>query len=87
MIRAVLVVACCIAAAACASEPKVVWTRTDGRPVVQALLQIDQTDCREDAQKAAGYVTKEKIESLKVQAKTDVADCMAQRGYAAAAAK
>ena len=51
MTRMILAFACCIAVAARATEQKVIWARTDGRPVVQTLLEIDQADCRDEVQK------------------------------------
>jgi hypothetical protein len=84
MTRAVLAFACCIAIAACATEPKVAWTRTDGRPVVQTLLEIDQTDCRDEMQKADPQ-NNDKIKPLRARSTADkFADCMAQRVYLAA---
>jgi hypothetical protein len=85
MIRAVLIFACCIAVASCATEPKVVWTRTDGRPVVQALLDIDQTDCRDETQKSDLSDDIDKPKSSRTQSTANqFADCMVQRGYSAA---
>ena len=86
MIRAVLILACCTAVAACASEQKVVWTRADGRPVIQALLEIDQTDCRDDAQKNTGFSDiSDKAKPQRAQSKADqFAACMVEHGYMAA---
>jgi hypothetical protein len=85
MSRTILVFACCIAIAACATEQKVVWTRTDGRPVVQTLLEIDQTDCRDEMQKANLSGDNDNIKPLRAQSTADkFADCMVQRGYLAA---
>ena len=85
MIRAILMVSYCIAVAACATEQKVVWTRVDGRPVVQALLDIDQTDCRDEGQKKTDALeVNDKAKALRVQSKADqFADCMAEHGYSA----
>ena len=81
MIRPILIVAYCIALAACATEQKkVVWTRVDGRPVVQALLEIDQTDCRDEGQKKTDFL--DSNEKAKPQSKSDqFADCMTEHGW------
>jgi hypothetical protein len=86
MIRAILILACCTAVAACATEQKVVWTRADGRPVVQALLEIDQTDCRDEAQKKTDFSDlDDKAKPQRAQSKADqFAACMAEHGYMAA---
>jgi hypothetical protein len=86
MIRAILILACCTAVAACATEQKVVWTRADGRPVVQALLEIDQTDCRDEAQKRMDFSDlDDKAKPQRAQSKADqYAACMAEHGYMAA---
>src|SRR3984957_11957677 len=86
MIRAILILACCTAVAACATEQKVVWTRTDGRPVVQALLEIDQTDCRDEGQKKTDFSDlDDKAKPRRAQSKADqFGACMAEHGYLAA---
>ena len=86
MTRIILAFACCIAVAACATEQKVVWARTDGRPVVQPLLEIDQADCRDEVQKENASDNNNKTEPLREQAKVGdkFAGCMAERGYLAA---
>jgi hypothetical protein len=85
MIRAILMLACCAAVAACATERKIVWTRTDGRPVVQALLEIDQSDCRDEGQKTDFSDTGDKAKAARPQSKADqFAECMAGHGYLAA---
>ena len=87
MIRAILILGCCIAVAACATEQKVVWTRADGRPMVQALLEIDQTDCRDEGQKKATDFSDldDKAKPQRAQSKADqFAACMAEHGYLAA---
>ena len=89
MIRAILIFACCTAVAACATcatEQKVVWTRADGRPVVQALLEIDQTDCRDEGQKKTDFSDiDDKAKPRGAQSKADqFAACMAEHGYLAA---
>jgi hypothetical protein len=86
IIRIILAFACCIAVAACATEQKVVWARTDGRPVVQTLLEIDQADCRDEVQKENPSGNNNKIGLLRGQSKVDdkFAGCMAERGYLAA---
>ncbi len=86
MTRIILPFACCIAIAACATEQKVVWARTDGRPVVQTLLEIDQADCRDEVQKENSSGNNNKIGLLGGQSKVDdkFAGCMAERGYLAA---
>jgi len=86
MIRAILIVTYCIAVAACATEQKVVWTRADGRPVVQTLLEIDQTDCRDEEQKKTDVLdVNEKPKPPRAQSKSDqFAECMAEHGYLAA---
>jgi hypothetical protein len=86
MIRAILIVAYCIAVAACATEQKAVWTRADGRPVVQALLEIDQTDCRDEGQKKTDFLdVNEKAKPPRAQSKSDqFAECMVEHGYLAA---
>jgi hypothetical protein len=82
MTRAILIVAYCIAVAACATEQKVVWTKADGRPVVQALLEIDQTDCRDEGQKPDFSNTNDKAKSPGAQSKADqFAECMAEHGW------
>jgi hypothetical protein len=86
MIRTILIAACCIALAACATEQKVVWTRADSRPVVQALLEIDQTDCRDEGQKKTDFLdtTNDKAKPPRAQSKSDqFADCMTEHGYLA----
>ena len=86
MVRAVVILAYCIAVAACATEQKIVWTRADGRPVVQAMLEIDQTDCRDEEQKKTVFLdTADKAKPPRVKSKSDqFAECMAERGYLAA---
>jgi len=87
MIRAILMLACCIVVAACATEQKVVWTRADGRPVVQALLEIDQTDCRDEGQKKTTDFSDldDKAKPQRAQSKADqFVACMAEHGYMAA---
>jgi len=86
MIRATLIFACCTAVAACATEQKVVWTRADGRPVVQALLEIDQTDCRDEGQKKTDFLDiNDKAKPQRAQSKADQsAVCMVEHGYVAA---
>jgi hypothetical protein len=86
MIRAILLLACLAAVAACATEQKVVWTRTDGRPVVQALLEIDQTDCRDEGQKRTDFLDiNDKAKPQRAQSKADqFAACMVEHGYLAA---
>jgi hypothetical protein len=86
MIRAILILACCTAVAACATEQKVVWTRADGHPVVQALLEIDQTDCRDEGQKKTDFLDiNDKAKPQRAQSKADqFAACMAEHGYLAA---
>ena len=86
MIRAILKLACCTAVAACATEQKVVWTRADSRPVVQALLEIDQTDCRDEGQKKTDFSDlDDKAKPQRTQSKADqFAACMAEHGYMAA---
>jgi hypothetical protein len=86
MVRAVLIFACCTAVAACATEQKVVWARADGRPVVQALLEIDQTDCRDEGQKKTDFSDiSDKAKPQRAQSKVDqFAACMAEHGYLAA---
>jgi hypothetical protein len=87
MIRAILMLACCTAVAACATEQKVVWTRADRRPVVQALLEIDQTDCRDEGQKKTTDFSDldDKAKPQRAQSKADqFAACMAEHGYLAA---
>jgi hypothetical protein len=84
MIRATLILACCTAVAACAAEQKVVWTKADSRPVVQALLEIDQTDCRDEGQKKTDFLD-DKAKPQRAQSKADqFTACMAERGYLAA---
>ena len=85
MIRAVLIFAYCIAVAACATEQKIVWSRTDGRPVVQALLEIDQTDCHDEGQKKTDFLEiNDKAKPQRAQSKSDqFAACMAEHGYLA----
>jgi hypothetical protein len=41
---------------ACAGEPELpkAWARTDGRPVVSALLDIATLDCKDEIQKPDG---------------------------------
>jgi hypothetical protein len=80
MVRVVLIVGCCIAVAACATEQKVVWTRADGRPVVQGLLDIDQTDCRDEGQKTDLSGTNDKAKPAR-QSKAEFTECMIGRGY------
>jgi len=85
MIRAILIVAYCIALVACATEQKVVWTRADGRPVVLALLEIDQTDCRDEGQKTEFPDTNDKAKPPRARSKSDqFAECMVEHGYLAA---
>ena len=86
MIRAILILACCTAIAACATEQKVVWTRADGRPVVQPLLEIDQTDCRDEGQKKTDFLDiDDKAKPQRAPSKADqFAACMAEHGYLAA---
>ncbi len=86
MIRAIPILAFCIAVAACATERKVVWTRADGRPVVQALLEIDQTDCRDEGQKKTDFLdVNDKAKPPRAQSKADqFAECMTEHGYLAA---
>jgi hypothetical protein len=86
MIRAILMLACCTAVAACATEQKVVWTRADGRPVVQALLEIDQTDCRDEGQKKTDFSDiNDKAKPQRAPSKADqFAQCMVEHGYFAA---
>jgi hypothetical protein len=86
MIRAILILACCTAVAACATEQKVIWTRADGRPVVQALLEIDQTDCRDEGQKKMDFSDiNDRAKPQRAQSKADqFAACMVEHGYLAA---
>ncbi len=87
MIRNILIAACCIAVGACAAEQqKVVWTRTDGRPQVQALLEIDQADCRGEVQKSDPSVKDDELRLFPGQSKAGdkFASCMTALGYRAA---
>jgi hypothetical protein len=77
MIRIILIFACCVAAVSCATVSKI-WVRTDGRPVDQAQLQIDQTICRDEVQKAD--LSDDETELMRAPADILV-ECMAQRGY------
>jgi hypothetical protein len=86
MSRAMLIFACCIVLAACATEqPKVTWTRGDGRPVVPGLLDIAQTDCRDQAKKPdlSDDIGMPKLAPAQPKA-NQFADCMVQHGYLAA---
>jgi hypothetical protein len=77
-----LIIAYCIAVAACATEQKVVWMRADGHPVVPALLEIDQTDCRDEEQKPDFSNTNDKAMSPRAQSKADqFAECMTEHGW------
>jgi hypothetical protein len=78
--------ACCTAVAACATEQKVVWIRANGRPVVQALLEIDQTDCRDEGQKKTDFSDiDDNAEPQRAQSKANqFAVCMVEHGYLAA---
>jgi hypothetical protein len=86
MTRTILVLACCIAVAACAAQSKVVWTRSDGRPVIQTLLDIDETDCRDEGQKKTDFLdVNDKAKPARAQSKSDqFAQCMTGHGYLAA---
>jgi hypothetical protein len=86
MIRAALIFACCVAVAACATERKPVWTKADGRPMVQALVEIDETDCRDEGQKKTDFLdVNEKAKPPRAQIKSDqFAECMTEHGYLAA---
>ena len=86
MIRAILIFGCCAAVAACATERQVVWTRADGRPIVPALLDIDQTDCRDEGQNKTDFLEiNDKAKPARAQSKSDqFAECMAEHGYLAA---
>ena len=86
MTRTILVFACCIVVNACAAESKVVWTRSDGRPVIQTLLDIDETDCRDEGQKKTDFLdVNENAKPPRAQSKSDqFAECMAEHGYLAA---
>lgn len=83
MTQILLVFACCIAVAACASTPPV-WTRADGSPVEPTQLQLDQTICRGEVQKADLAGNNDEIELLRAKSRADImAGCMAQHGYLA----
>ncbi len=83
MTRTILVFACCIAVAACASAPPV-WTRADGSPVEPTQLQLDQTICHGEVQKADLAGNNDEIELLRAKSRADImAGCMAQHGYLA----
>lgn len=87
MIRNILIAACCLAVGACAAEQqKIVWTRTDGRPQVQALLEIDQANCRDEAQKSDPSVKDDTPRLFPGPSKADdqFAGCMTALGYRAA---
>jgi len=91
MTRIIPAFVCCIVVAACAieqtsTEHKVVWARTDGRPVVQTLLEIDQADCRDEVQKENPSDNNNKMGALHGQSKGDdkIAGRMVERGYLAA---
>jgi len=83
MIRAIPILAFCIAVAACATEQKVVWTRADGRPVVQTLLEIDQTDCRDEGQKKDFLDTNDKAKPVRQSKADQFTECMIGHGYLA----
>jgi hypothetical protein len=84
--RTIAVIACCVAVAGCASLPKG-WTRPDGAPITPAQLQLDDTICRGETEKAA---TQGRSRSTindpfpSDQARGIYEGCMAQRGYLAA---
>jgi hypothetical protein len=85
MIRNILIAACCIAVSACAADQKkVVWTRTDGRPEVSALTEIDQADCRDEVQKSDPSVDRPKLFAGQSKADDKFASCMTALGYRAA---
>ncbi len=77
-----LLFACCIAVAACATAAPTVWARPDGRPVDPAQLQLDQTICKGEVQKADLAGNNDEIELLRAKSRADImAGCMAQHGY------
>jgi hypothetical protein len=70
--------------AGCATAPKT-WARVDGRPADPAQLQVDQTVCRGEMEKARLSEKEEKIYIAEENPLDTVfAGCMAQRGYLAA---
>jgi hypothetical protein len=54
--------------------------------VVQALLEIDQTDCRDEGQKKTDFLdTNDKTKPQRAQSKAEqFAACMVEHGYLAA---
>jgi len=71
----------------CASVPKV-WTRPDGKPIDPAQLQLDDTACRGETEKAAAQGGKDSTINMPGmvggQDRSIYLGCMAQRGYLAA---
>jgi hypothetical protein len=71
--------------ASCATAP-MVWTRVDGAAVIPAQLELDQTSCRGEMQRANLSSTKkpliDEILDPREQPLNQVYDsCMASKGY------
>jgi len=85
--KMILVLACCIAIVGCSALPKT-WTRPDGAPITPAQLQIDDTICRGETEKAAAQgQSKSTVNSTfgaDNQDRSIYVGCMAQHGYLAA---
>jgi hypothetical protein len=85
--RTIAVIACCVAVAACGSLPKA-WTRPDGAPITPAQLQMDDTICRGEVEKAAAQGGQRGTLDLPTgpdRQDTKIYEgCMAQHGYLAA---
>lgn len=73
-----------LALTACATAPTAAWRRADGGPVEPTQLQVDQTICRGEVQKADLAGNNGEVEFLRAKFKADImAGCMAQHGYLA----
>jgi hypothetical protein len=84
--RTIAVIACCVAVGGCAQLPTT-WTRPDGAPITPAQLQIDDTICRGETEKAAAQGQSRSTVNLPVtdnQDRSIYVGCMAQHGYLAA---
>ncbi len=70
---------------ACTTATPTVWARPDGRPVDPAQLQLDQTACRGEMEKARLSEKEEKIYFPGEQNPLTAVfvGCMAQHGYLA----
>jgi hypothetical protein len=66
----------------CATQPAMSWFRADGKAVVPIQFEADETNCRDEVQKARLAGINQLALLSRLQAHDGVfAGCMADRGY------